>query len=444
MQTNNAVAAYQIPNYRLDELTAKVERLARRCVKLGIAPIVATPVHTDTRIAKRYSALHGLTRTYKLDCTWVELSGASPVCAGYEFVARIEHTKAGNLIARVSTDETIDLVPFRTVANNCDHCNADRKRRDTFVLRAPDGSFVQIGRNCLADFLRTGEIETVVSILELVDEWRQSTGGGEGDGEGCGGHYREEIPVSHFLACAVKAVREIGWVSRKAAEITGNEPTSSVAMWAAGAPPHDAKSYRAWQTMQPGDLDVARSTSILEWIAQSTDASDYAYNLRTACAVEFVTSRTGGIIASAVSAYAREVEKVEAAKRSGRPIVGHYGTVGDKIAIEACSVSFVRAIEGSYGVTTIVGLLSPEGHTFKWFASGSQTFVVGEVYNLRGTVKAHTEYKGRLETRLTRCTLTADRDEPSEAAQKLASKKALKKDAKAFRVQSNVWFCRAV
>ena len=112
---------------------------------------------------------------------------------------------------------------------------------------------------------------------------------------------------------------------------------------------------------------------------------------------------------------AEEKRAVENAK------VEYYGAVGDKFEL---TLTFDKSFgfEGAYGFTYIHLFHDDEGHQFKWSSSrgtyqcwcktngkdGFLEYEVGKKYILRGTIKAHEEYKGCKQTVITRCKVLKD------------------------------------
>lgn len=107
-------------------------------------------------------------------------------------------------------------------------------------------------------------------------------------------------------------------------------------------------------------------------------------------------------------AYERHVEGIERKRREAETAVDstYFGEIGKRYDV-AGTVDRIHYIEGEYGVTTLVVFTDADGRRFKWFASGSKEFKVGESVTMKGTVKAHEEYKGAKETVLTRCKVAA-------------------------------------
>ena len=115
---------------------------------------------------------------------------------------------------------------------------------------------------------------------------------------------------------------------------------------------------------------------------------------------------------------AEEKRAIENAK------VEYYGAVGDKFEL---TLTFDKSFgfEGAYGFTYIHLFHDDEGHQFKWSSSNGTykveydkiadfggieycEFEVGHKYLMKGTVKAHNEYKGVKQTIITRCKVLDD------------------------------------
>lgn len=104
--------------------------------------------------------------------------------------------------------------------------------------------------------------------------------------------------------------------------------------------------------------------------------------------------------------------------------VEYYGAVGDKFEL---TLTFDKSFcfEGAYGFTYIHLFHDDEGHQFKWSSSNGTykveydktadfggieycEFEIGHKYLMKGTVKAHNEYKGVKQTVITRCKVLDD------------------------------------
>ena len=119
---------------------------------------------------------------------------------------------------------------------------------------------------------------------------------------------------------------------------------------------------------------------------------------------------------------AKKIAEEERAKANAE--VEYYGAVGDKFEL---TLTFDKSFsfEGAYGFTYIHLFHDDEGHQFKWSSSNGTykveydktadfggvehcEFEVGHKYLMKGTVKAHNEYKNVKQTVITRCKVLDD------------------------------------
>lgn len=77
------------------------------------------------------------------------------------------------------------------------------------------------------------------------------------------------------------------------------------------------------------------------------------------------------------------------------------GTVGDKIAV---TVTFVRKgwCDNRFGGSNIYTFRDTDGNEIVWFTSVLMDKEVGDTFNIKATVKAHNEYKGKKNTVISR------------------------------------------
>lgn len=384
--------------HRLAEAEAIVAKAAARAAKLGIDPVRL--VVLGDRTTERTVEIGGLPFTYRVTRAVLALHGAAPRVAGYRLVARVEHTEAGNLVARSPVGAAdVDLAPYRDAAPACEHCGAARRRKDTFVLcEEATGTLRQVGRNCLADYLRSEDVAEALALWKLLATLSGAAGDGDDEGFG-GGGYRGDIATADFIACAVTAVRLRGFHKSDS-----DRPTVEDARFAASPLySNDAGTRRAWADAQPTDADWARAKAVQAWVATTDDTSDYLRNLRIACALPGV-GRHGGLLASAPTAYARHVERLVVARREQEaPRGAHVGTVGARVDLGDLTVLRTRFSDGAYGTTTIVALVDGAGNRMTWFASGAKDFEAGTVLRAcKATIKRHGDFRGTPDTTITR------------------------------------------
>lgn len=84
------------------------------------------------------------------------------------------------------------------------------------------------------------------------------------------------------------------------------------------------------------------------------------------------------------------------------PVTEWYGSIKDKVNL---NVTLTRRsnFDTQFGTTFIYTFEDAEGHQLIWKTANWLENKVGENLTIKGTIKAHTEYKGIKQTELTRC-----------------------------------------
>lgn len=414
---------YTVAEWRLEELDTRVAKLNRRAEKCGKAALVGYRIVAET--FKDEVDEGGKTTGRKLRFVEIEFTGSAPVVEGWEFLARIEHTEAGNLISRAPGAREVALPEsVKTDAPRCDHCGTKRNRKDTFIIReVSTGTMKMIGRNCLADYLRTDDVADAVRIFTFLDELKTLSDHSEEDclTGGGGGGRAWYFGVRPVLAAAARAVELWGWVSKSTAW-EENEKGRSVIATASRVsfiltPPRcpTVEDAREWEAAQPGAAHDEEADKVIAWaneeLATRTDLGDYLNNVKVAICGNYAGRRTFGIVVSAVVAYRREKGLDP---RTGRPVVkvtgGWVSEVGKRLRNVPVTVTNTSIFDGNFGPTTLITMVDAEGNQFKTFATNGSRFDntglpvhVDGRYTVTGTVKKHEEFRGTKSTIINRC-----------------------------------------
>ena len=107
-----------------------------------------------------------------------------------------------------------------------------------------------------------------------------------------------------------------------------------------------------------------------------------------------------------------EREAEEARIKAEKAISQHVGQVGNKIAFKGTYVrtgSWEQPAYAGFGMTTMYchTFKDADGNVFTWKTQNGVCLNYGENVEVKGTVKAHSEYKDEKQTELTRCKVTA-------------------------------------
>jgi hypothetical protein len=440
-------ALYRIPEENLPTLQERIAKLNRRAAKLGMEPLVLT--ETGEEFVTREKLICNDPQRwleYQIRFVLVTVTGTCPRVNGWLFCATIEHEDAGNILRVVPGFETVLPLQYRTATTACEHCHTQRIRKDTYILQSETSEWKQVGRNCLADFLRCADpsgiaqwAEIMAGLADEISQYEDDMGGDSGRETYLG------LPV--LLAQVACCVRNDGWCSRKESRDSYIPKTASVdqaMQW------FDSK-FRQNQTRdkqeqyEPTEADLAQATAAIAW-AQELPAdvtNDYLWNIRVVSHKEAVKGRDAGLAGSIIVAYQKHLEAEIARKYDRDHPSEYFGTIG-KREVFTLTVIGRREIESNWGCTTLVMFRTATGNKAKWFASDGAGFALGATLTVKATVKAHEEYNGSKQTQLSRVTIWDEAFElASKAAAKSAKTLATKRYACTHDPKDNSWLMAA-
>lgn len=385
------------------DLVGKVEnviaRLNRRAVKLSVEPVTfvkTAPVLTEIK-------------TDDTESIWVEMVSVTlslniPKLADWGFVCTIQHMEGGNLLLTVPGTEGLDLAHYRTCGPVCSHCNLERNRADTYLVRHElTGTLKQVGKNCLADFTGFGKTPEQAAALA---EWLSAVAtfcddpcgsDDEGSEDGCG-NSPSGVSLDRFLSHVVAVSEKTGFRTRKQSEALGTNSTKDDAIFNMEPPRGYSK-----ETIKPSDEQVAFAKAARAWAQALEPKSDFDHNLKVIASADGVLYRNLGIAAYLVEAYRKHLGQV--AERAARPVSVHFGTEGQRLRKLVLTYKGNYSFDSAYGVTFIHRFVTEEGFDAVWKTGTMALCHEGEKITVDATVKKHGDYKGRLQTELSRVKL---------------------------------------
>lgn len=422
-ENKKEVTTYKIPKSNIPYLEWKLERLNKRAKKLGVEPV-------------RYQVINNYCEIYEIDNPYgIEIDGVvqkiqkivwfSDVQIVSEKPVRLDGWELSAVVTKMPTGESlVNTVPDHDVPSYyrnadphyCDHCKSLRTRKDVFIMHNTlTGEYKQIGRQCIQDFLG-GEPGRIFAIASWVDSISSLCNKAE-DRDIC---RRERSPegfgMEEYMAMACCLVRKTGFRSRNTE--SSMAPTASDTQWLLSFSynAEDAKSKDEFikkYGIEVEDQDREEATKVIEWaraIPVNT-TNNYLYNLGVAARLEYVTYKTGGFIASAIQAYAKEVEHRERQRQITQSNLNSewVGEVEKRIIIRNLKQVYRYVNESDYGVRTFLKFVQEgTGNVFIWWASGSQDLESETPINIKATIKAHETYKDVKQTVIFRVVVVED------------------------------------
>ena len=335
----------------------------------------------------------------------VELVAPPPRLNGWEFLAVIEPLTGGNLIKQMpgAAPEGFSFDPWRVGPIRCTHCNTIRKRLETFIVRHEDGRVQQVGRNCIKDFLGGKSADAILASMGFMDLIKEAGGA---DDEG--GYSRASMPDEYdpleVMTWTASVTRLDGFVSKKAAG-EDKPSTSGIVTSMLSDPPTHPESRHKWlaarERFKPTPADEAKGKAVLAWAQSLAGGTDYELNVRLVASQPVIKASHIGTLASAIAGYDREhgTAAVRAARAAGGG--SHWvGEIGKRLEW-TLTVERIFDLEGQYGMLHIHTMRDPAGNAIVWKTT-SKRLEPGETVSGKGTIKAHTEYKGEQQTEITR------------------------------------------
>ena len=385
----------------LPELEARIQKFQKKYNKYG----------TDTFSYSKgepYVVEDTAAENYMKEVVDVEISGAYKV-QGYQIVASCEwlDNQKANLIY---SDENISIpARFRTSCN-CEHCNTNRQRKHTTILRNEEtGEFKQVGNSCLADYFGQSIVTYAgfLSDFNSLEEWAEQANHSHV------AYSPTMFRVENIVLRTAEYVVRHGYVSRE--DCFNNAVGEFVdfeQMTASKIADMFYERMSGNKLLVPYYQDSEISAEAEELAKKAVayaleegakeDASEYNKNL-----VLLLTSEYSNKISQIVStfgiyrAYQRRLqrEKDREALNAVLTKSQYVGNVGDRVEIKAVP-TLVSQGESDYGNWYLYRFIFND-NVYTWFTSS--LYNTEKEVTIRGTIKAHEEYNGCKQNVLTRC-----------------------------------------
>lgn len=426
MQVIQPETTHSFPSYLLGEAVARIEKANKRAERSGIPQRITYSI--DKRWMKEVrggAGGAGLT-TYD-EHVQITLNVPTLQHNGWTFAGTMtwEGPDRDTLITRLAPGAVLQ---HRPEARHCDVCHAKRDRRDTYVVQnAATGEERQVGSNCLEQFM--GIKPQGLWLLgwdpELGDLDQEDT---DPEAPGRGGPRDTHANIADALALTVALARTRGFTSRKQEQddLQGRRlATASVVTNVMFGDGNMLGEDRRGVIDLMNTEDVIAEASALRDFAATLDGdTEYVLNLRAAAANDYISAKNLPLLVSAYAAKARNDDRrrEQAEQATAGADSQHLGEKKGKIPATDARVTATRIIDGDYGPTTLITMITTDGNVVKWFASGHKDEEVGDEISISGTVKEHGEFRSVKETVLTRAKITGRGDQPSPAVLRAEAK----------------------
>lgn len=451
----------------LEEVVAKMNRRARR-LKLPELALTEVGVEYHRKTTERPTGhpeekslpAGGWSHPHKYFRFRIE--GRLPKVEGYQLVAVLDHETLPPIVNKTpfAIGNEIEINPkFRKRSPVCEHCDTARRRKETFLLlEEVTGKIIQVGRNCLADFIRDTSVSTLTFASEVLralapeeDVWEPSEGRSP----------LPMFPIGSFLRDAAMMITLFGFRSAGAAyDYQTTSTADDLRQFYFTKDPErrremrklindkieefpkiseSVKRHQEWMDRREAfqgnhpDLPLEESATAfeaenpapetpwlrdgreaLEWVSSmdpfDTALNDYEQNIASLASFGFVTVKNINLATSIVGTYLKKMEKLnqkrgvnDKVKERGWAVDGNGEFLHEpkkRFDFEA-RVLMVLPIDSFYGTRFLTKFRTKEGHTLVSFIN-DRVAEEGDIVKARGTVKEHETYRGENQTKLIR------------------------------------------
>ena len=398
------IGEYEIPEVNVARFEREIDAINRKAAKIGCPPVTLERLG---EIVKRrwYTAYDADGQPFEKKGDFlhvrVRVTGTTPRYDGWSLGGTLEGTEAGTIVRSVPGVEL--PAQYQTADPTlCEHCGKRRRRSATFVLVHEDGRTLQVGRQCIKDFLGGLDPQALAAMAEYLQSLSSA-------GERFGGSGERVHELGEYLAYVCAAVREHGYLSASQARNGDGKSTSGRASHQMRLDAGETQRAKWDEDWTITEADTAEAESIITearaTLALVEQPNDYQHNLGVLLQLDYVRARNEGYVAS-VYGYikrlheqraARQAEERRAATRTNEWV----GTVGKRETFELTFMGY-RAFQGDWGDRYLNKWEDPTGNAVNWWTGTSDDYKEGVTYRVKATVKAHDEYKGRKQTIITR------------------------------------------
>lgn len=376
---------YKIPEQNMTALEKKMAILGAKCAKNGFDFSFEKVGQTTEKVIFKEEIFYSL-------FYFVDVRGFVKF-KGWKLIGELIYTEKGNLINGIDYTEEVPE-EFYTSPLRCDHCKTNRTRAKTYVIKnMKSGKFFEVGSSCVKEFTNGLSAEVIADVLSYFMTPAAFTEIHVAP--------RFRVKRNDFLTITVQVINYWGFHK---VSTDGEESTASRAERIYNVLYLGKKDQKTENEISGKKFDSEESRGVVQkalvWLSLQEESSNYFHNLKTVCALDYVPLERLGILVSLISSFGNFVE---GEKEKEAELKSEYqGEVGERINFKIDSLRVLSSWETQYGLSFLYHFVDQQRNVYTWISS----VVLNpekEYSEVKGTIKAHQEYKGIKQTLLTRC-----------------------------------------
>ena len=382
-------STFSIPSFQFIALSHEIDRLNRRSKKLGLSPLTLNITGTSNVLIN-----DTIRPKYNLEFTNFTIDGSVPVVEGYAFIAAKDLVDGMVIIKRAAGSEEIDLPEsVYEDSNHCDHCQTNRQRVYTYILQNVEtGEFIQVGKACLKDFLKT-DVSKVVSMFSSWNRVISELSDPDSDWYDLGGapSSASKFGFMEILRLAFASSRTFGYIKSSEPDSTKEEVYRNL-----------LGLTDKGMELKVSDADLTNSELCADWLAGLEDSNDFIRNNKQLQEVGLVSLRYLGFICGLIPGFQKAQQEALANAGNNSEYVG---TIKKRQVMNLRLIG-IKTMDSFYGATFLHTFEDDKGNVVVWFASQDSEMEVGETYKVKATPKTHKEFRGVKQTTVSRVART--------------------------------------
>lgn len=385
-----------IPCHQLPNFHKRVKEIIRRSDKLGLGEVALTSL--GETIIKYYPTVDGQLSeiAHAMLGEEFELTGPNldkPLSlSGYEFVGKIDHTHSEYMWKAYGNAELPAYIQSQVADGNtsyCEHCNTNRRRNNTFVLRNTEtDNIVWVGSTCLKDFIGFKSPDSLVTQYQSIESLFRFEDIDEDSRTGGINIFKECMDLAKLLPRVRNISKSYGFVtSKESTDIL--RPTSEDAFSA-----YWRTDRRKWDPVTGDDCEFA-DAAVEYWLGLEPK-DEFTRNMQILCRDMWCRYNERGLAAWIIGGYAMHLGR---AKKAERPESQYFGEEGQKVNGLELEMTVDRVWEYTdyYGYEETISfcylMYTDDGIAFKM--NSGKVLELGERITVTsGSIKEHKLYEG--------------------------------------------------
>lgn len=309
-------------------------------------------------------------------------------------IAQVESMGDANLIFTVSRSESDALIAekYRTCPLECDHCNTNRQRKLSYILKDSTGDEIkQVGSSCLEDF--TGVDPAAALFIAKMQEFiRLADCSDERDGRM---GRASSLSTRDYLTRVIFLTEKNGFISSAKARDEGVQATYDVAVRMETLLENSLQLKRDYYNVYDRNAEVA--DKIINWYTEKVSVDSFDSNVKMLLASDdiLIDRKHLAFAAASVPTYHRHIQN-KMRDQLPKADLHHVGIVGKKIS-SLLEVEKVHSYETAYGMQFRVNLRDVEGNKLSWKTATPPNELLeakNRIFNADFKIKEHGDYNG--------------------------------------------------